>query len=285
MRLGFPDSEVGDHIVQGGELRIGSAADNDLVLDVPGVEPHHAALTLDTRGTILWLLSAESGAYVNARPVRERAVLRLGDSVSLGEARFILKPDSDSQVLAESGADLPQLDSEGLAQQADAPARAVLRGVSGPLCGQGVPVRNRIVVGSGSDCAVRIEDDGLPEQAWAIENDGRRLVLRALDPSARAQLNGVEVADAALHPGDQVAFGQVRFLVEAPGLPQRGTPVSAGSQREARNITQTMRAVTVEDSAGQPEAAAQSSSLNVWLLIGAALLIAGIVAGLMLIEF
>jgi hypothetical protein len=284
MRLGFPNGESSDRVVQRGELRIGNAPDNDLVLDTPGIEPHHAVLTLDSRGAILWLLSAQASAHVNARPVRERAMLRLGDSVSLGSVRFVLKPDSDSQVLAESGAGLPKLDSAAQAKQKNAPARAVLRGVSGPLCGQVVPVRSRIVLGSGTDIEVRLEDDGVAEQAWAIEGDGQRLLLRSLDPSSKAELNGVEVRDAALHPGDQVSFGQTRFVVEAPGLLQRGQ-AGGGSDRDAPNITQTMRAVGVEEGAGQAVGAAGSSSLNVWLLIGAALVIAIVIAVLLFIEF
>lgn len=285
MRLGFPNGEAADRIVQGGELRIGSAADNDLVLGAPGVEPHHAALTLDTRGAILWLLSGQAGAYVNARPVRERAMLRLGDSVSIGEVSFVLKPDSDAQVVVARASDLPQLDSAGQAQQVDAPARAVLRGVSGPLSGRVVPLRDRIVLGSAADCTVRIDDEGMAEHAWAIEGDGRRLLLRALDPGVRAELNGVQVRDAALHPGDQVAFGQVRFLIEAPGLLQRGGVPGSAGQRDSSNITQTMRAVTADDSGNAARAGESSSSLNVWLLIGAALVIAGVVAGLLFIEF
>ncbi|HRQ65314.1 MAG TPA: FHA domain-containing protein [Xanthomonadaceae bacterium] len=285
MRLGFPNGESSDRVIQRGELRIGRAADNDLVLDTPGIEPHHAVLTLDTRGAILWLLSAQASAHVNARPVRERAMLRLGDSVSLGNVRFVLKPDSDSQVLSESGAGLPTLDSAAQAQQKDAPARAVLRGMSGLLCGQVVPVRSRIVLGSGADADVRLEDDGCAEHAWSIEGDGQRLLLRALDPSSRAELNGIEVRDAALHPGDQVSFGHTRFLVEAPGLLQRGQIGGGGSDRDTPNITQTMRAVTAEDGAAPAAGAAGSSSLNVWLLIGAALIIAAVIAGLLLIEF
>lgn len=282
MRLGFPNGESSDRVVQRGELRIGRAADNDLVLDTPGVEQYHAVLTVDTRGAILWLLSAQASAHVNARPVRERALLRLGDSVALGDVRFVLKPDSDSQVLAESGTGLPSLDSTAQAEQKDAPARAVLRGVSGPLCGQVVPVRSRIVLGSAVDADVRLEDDGAAEHAWSIEGDGQRMLLRALDPSSRAELNGVEVRDVALHPGDQVSFGQTRFLIEAPGLLQRGHGGGGGgSNKDMPNITQTMRAVTGEDSAGQ--AAGGSSSLNVWLLIGAAVIIAGVIAGLLLI--
>jgi hypothetical protein len=286
MRLGFPNGELADHLVRGGEVRIGSATDNDLVISAPGVEPHHAAITIDTRGTILWLLSAEAGAYVNARPVRERAMLRLGDSVSLGDVRLVLKPDSDNLILSESGEHLPKLDSASQSEQGNAPARAVLRGVSGLLCGQVVPVRDRVVIGRAAGCGVRLDEDGVAEQAWAIESDGRRLLLRSLDPGSRAELNGIEVRDGALHPGDQVAFGQTRFLIEAPGLLLRGQAgTAAGASRDATNITQTMRAVRAEDGGGSGETGNNGSSLNVWLLIGAAVVIAGIIAALMLIEF
>jgi hypothetical protein len=285
MRLGFPNGEHEDRIMQGGELRIGSAADNDIVLGGAGVEPHHAALTLDTRGAILWLLSAEATAYVNARPVRERAMLRLGDSVTLGETRFVLKADQDSHVVPAAGSALPSLDSQAQARQSTAPARAVLRGLSGPLSGQVVPVRDRLVIGSGESASVRLEDATLPEQGWSVECDGQRLQIRALDPQARAEVNGIPVREASLHQGDQVAFGNIRFLVEAPGLLPR-TLSRPGTDREVPNVTQTMRAVRI-DEAGRAESgrARAGSSLNIWLLIAAAGLVAGVIAALLLIEF
>ena len=67
-------------------LRIGSDSDNDLVLAAGQVAPHHLCISLDRRGWVLDMLPDATRIYVNARPVRERAILRPGDMLSVAIA-------------------------------------------------------------------------------------------------------------------------------------------------------------------------------------------------------
>jgi hypothetical protein len=86
-----------------------------------------------------------------------------------------------------------------------------------------------------------------------------------------------------LHPDDQIAFDHNRFLLEAPGLPSRDQVLI--DERDAPNITQTMRAVRLpgEDS---PRAQSTNSTRNdIWWLIGAAALIGLGIAMLLLVKW
>src|SRR5690349_3630562 len=127
VRLSFPKGEHGDVLAQPGELTIGSAADNHVVLQADGVQPHHACIVVDNRGFTLFVRDADAWTHVNARPVREKAILRFGDVVSLQSVNIVIKPDSDDIV---SG-DTPKAAGGALAE-AQMPPRVVLRGVSGP---------------------------------------------------------------------------------------------------------------------------------------------------------
>src|SRR5665213_2733978 len=95
MRIEFPNAAREDfHWVQA-RLRIGSAPDNDLVLAASQAAPRHLCIEQDRRGWVLQVLPSTDRVYVNARPVRERALLRAGDVVSVGDCRLLLCDDEE----------------------------------------------------------------------------------------------------------------------------------------------------------------------------------------------
>ena len=67
----------------GGEALIGSAADCTVRLDLPGVEPHHARITVDITGAMIYRVDGVVG--VNDDVVMGDSLLRSGDFVWIGE--------------------------------------------------------------------------------------------------------------------------------------------------------------------------------------------------------
>ena len=276
MRLSFPNGEHADVVVEQGELRVGAAADNRVVIEGAGLADHHASFVVDPqRGILLRLLSGSSVAHVNARPVRRLALLRLGDVVSLGSLQVLVKPDSDgeirSDVPAEAGADAGSGSRGG--------SRVVLRAVAGRLFGRSFPLDAPLTIGRGSAADIRLDDPALAERHARVEQHGTQVVLRDLGSSDGSVVNGVPVRDALLHPGDQIALEHDRFVLEAPGLPARGR-AAPPAPRSGGGITQTMQAVNVPS--GPAPAPAAGSGGNVWWLIGAAVLIMVALAALLL---
>ncbi|HEX3123839.1 MAG TPA: FHA domain-containing protein [Rhodanobacteraceae bacterium] len=287
MRLHFPNKEHDDMLVAHGETSIGAASDNSLVLDRPGISPHHASISVGDRGYVLSVIDPNARAHVNARPVREKAILRLGDVVSLDTLQFMLKPDRDASIRTDVPATAPTPRPPGDAETRTRglPPKAVLRGVSGSYFGKIVPLRGRLVIGRGSDCDLVLDEPEMSRRHAVIENSGDGMYLRDLGSANGTFVNGVQVRDAVLHPDDQIAFDQNRFLVEAPGMPSREQAGSV-SEHNAPNITQTMRAVRLpEDDQPRKAAAANSTRNDIWWLIGAAALIGMGIALLLLVKF
>lgn len=88
-----------------------------------------------------------------------------------------------------------------------------LKGASGALTGKAFELEEITTIGSADDAAIRI--DGLQaEHARIVLRDGG-LVVEARGDCA---LNGEPVREAALESGDELRFGNVRLMLQAPGL-------------------------------------------------------------------
>ncbi|MEO8802132.1 MAG: FHA domain-containing protein [Rudaea sp.] len=274
MRLSFPNNESADVLVAHGDNAIGAAADNAIVLNVPGIAAHHVNLVVSERSVVLNVLDSNGRTHVNARPVRAKAILRLGDVVSLDTVQFVLKPDSDDSIRTKVPAPLPK-DNSTNPSDPSAPARLVLRGVSGNYFGKIVPVFGQLTVGSGNDCGLVLDENQAGGKHALVEVVGEAIYLRDLGSANGTSVNGVRVRDAVLYPDDQIGFDQDRFLLEAPGLPQRGQAADNAEFAEpVASITQTMRAIPKPSAGAQapaPEPVAQRN--DIWWLIGVAALI------------
>lgn len=206
MRIEFPHSAREDFPWTRAQLRIGSAADNDLVLAATQAAPRHLRIAQDARGWVLEVLPSATRVYVNARPVRERALLRPGDMLSVGDCRMRL-----CEELAPTQREAP-------ATAAPARCAAALRAVSGSLSGRVLPIGEGLELGPYGRCPLELpqgETAGL-KLGW---QDGR-LLLEATQASATYPLrvNGVAVQRLALQAGDQLSLGPHRFVLDAPGM-------------------------------------------------------------------
>ena len=283
MRLSFPRGEHQDVIVQPGEITIGSAPDNQVVLARDGIHAHHASIMVDPRGYTLFVRERDARSHVNARPVRELALLRLGDVISLNDTNLVLKPDHDESI---SGLVPPPAGEQPMSAQDESgnetryrqvPPKAVLRGVSGPFFGKVVPVNGRLVIGRGEDCDLVLDEPEMSRAHASIEVTEGEIYLRDLGSTNGTFVNGVQVRDATLFSGDQIAFDRNRFLIEAPGMPVRRADARPASEPRPQQpqVTQTMRAIRADTPAPPViESKPAPSSQGVWWLLGAAVPIA-----------
>ncbi|MDY1547960.1 FHA domain-containing protein [Luteibacter sahnii] len=250
MRIEFVSSARGDFHWSRPVLTIGRSEENDLVVADGQVAPRHVQVQHDRRGLVLEVMPDAGRVYVNARPVRERALLRPGDSLSLGECRMLIRDDTD-------------IDARVGAPPNEARCTAALRPVAGPLSGRVVPVGDRLELGA-THGALPLELPGNDAALLGLAWDQGELVLDASRVPARhaVRVNGVTVVRAALQPGDQIGIANHRFVLDAPGW--AAEPVLAPPPEESL------------DTAPPEEGGARG---EIWWLIGtAALLAIGIAA-------
>ncbi|MHA6203370.1 FHA domain-containing protein [Dyella soli] len=206
MRIEFPNSAREDFHWDAPALRIGSAPDNDLILSAQQAGEHHLRIQLDRRGWVLQVLPQGGRVYVNARPVREKALLRAGDILSVGDCRMLLRTDE------EPAHSLP------VTVPAEGRCTVALRAVAGPLSGRVMSLQDKLELGPLGRVPLELPQ-GEAASLSVFWRDGQ-LLLEAGQVSARYPLrvNGVAVTQAALRPGDQIGLAMHRFIVDAPGL-------------------------------------------------------------------
>ena len=259
MRLSFLNGEHADFVVEDGVISLGSADGNTLVLNGRDIAPWHARVNVDQRGIVLEVLDFAARTHVNARPVREKALMRLGDVLCLGVVAMMLKPDRDDAIETNLPAETDDADDSPDAS----PARVVLRGVAGSHFGRAITLRQRLVIGRAGDCDIVIDDAQIAPHHATIESIEDAICLRDMGSGAGALVNGLRLKTAVLHTGDQIAFGRDHFLIEAPGLPLRGAIASVEPQSTSGE-TEDAEAVR-----GSPA----DTRGSIWWLIGAAALI------------
>lgn len=88
-----------------------------------------------------------------------------------------------------------------------------LKGASGAITGQAFALSDNTAIGSDEGADVRI--DGLSGKHARIVFDGEVLTLDAEGP---AWVNGEPARRQALKSGDEIRFGEQRFVLQAPGL-------------------------------------------------------------------
>jgi hypothetical protein len=103
--LGPPGSSDGELELTRDYMTLGRSHSNDLVLKEPSVSRVHAALTVGRdRRVSIQDLGSSYGTTVNGRPVSGRVILRPGDVIAFGGARFQYQ---DTAPAKESTAALP----------------------------------------------------------------------------------------------------------------------------------------------------------------------------------
>jgi pSer/pThr/pTyr-binding forkhead associated (FHA) protein len=285
MRLNFPNGEHPDVVIDQGEVRVGSAPGNRVVIADAGLSAEHATFRVDAqRGITLVLEAGSGGAHVNARPVRELALLRLGDVVSLNRLQVLIKPDDDRSIDREVPE--PPTPMTDPAQRAAA-SRVVLRGIAGAFHGRTFSLLEPLTLGRAANADIRLDEPGVDDRHASFEQHPDRVILRDLGSHDGAVVNGVALKSAVLHPGDQIVFEQHRFLLEAPGLPPRGTANFAPAPRSGMGTTQTLQAVQVpmpdpSAAAPKPAAASAGAGFGIWWLLGAAMVIAGVLVAILI---
>ena len=160
------------------ESTIGRSADNDLVLDRPGVSRHHARVYVREDQFFIQDLKSHNGTFVNSRPASDELRLKHLDVLQLGDVVLVFNEEEEEELGARSEEEQQQFDIEFLhdtMQQLQQNVEKVVRGKS-------ETIRN-LIIGFLSDGHVLIED---------VPGVGKTMLAHALAKSVRADFKRIQ---------------------------------------------------------------------------------------------
>jgi hypothetical protein len=263
LKLRFAD-DAGSELPLGvGVHGIGPVGDRERLGVVAEADAPKVRFCVDRRGVWLTVADGTRGVHVNGREVRRMAMLRVGDAIYVDgvEMRLVASnpPGAPDAALGDAA-----FDTAG-------DPRVVLRGVGGQYHGRSFTLEQPRLVGRSSDADIRIDDPAFADRHARLELVGDDIVLRDLGSVDGSVVNGEQVRDALLQPGDQIVFdAHHRFVVEAPMRSKAG--------RDA--VAESVAADIPELHAREDERSPSAWRLP-WLLL-AALIVGGLLAALLL---
>jgi ABC transport system ATP-binding/permease protein len=243
-----------------GELVVGRAEGNDLILAEGGVSRKHARFFLEGADVMVEDLGSANGTIVNDERIDGPTKLEPGARVVLGDYEASVKagaksrPKVDrSQAKSSSRATGALKRPEGLAKGegrstkvmpaikapspgAKRPSRAgstgpTLRGLSGTVTGKRFPLTGVMVVGRVAGVDLRVDDDSVSRRHAELEASGGEVVLRDLGSANGTTVNGTPISeDTPLSAGDIIQFGVVEMMYENGAAPGARAAVQRSSR-------------------------------------------------------
>ena len=125
-----------------------------------------------------------------------------------------------------------------------------------------IPIdQDETIIGRSGENAITIDDPAASSRHCAVLRQGNRYTLRDLTSTNGTYLNGGRVTEVPLAPGDTIAIGSARMLLEGDDI-ETGTtpPLDTGPQ-------DTIRTGPVLNQA-PPEFGVRKSKSGMWITIG-----------------
>ncbi len=238
-----------------GELSVGREAGNDVVLGDQGVSRKHCRFYLAEDGQVVVEdLGSANGVTVDGERIAEPTVVAQGSQVIIGGAEVSLAAKKAAPKRPAAGAaprpgtakstalaTRPQAAggarSTRMIQAGDAPksrprpqatagggagagegGRPRLKGMTGPWAGQQFDIsKARLVVGRVAPADIVLEDDSVSRKHAEIVRAGSQVSVRDLGSANGTFVNGEQVSEAPLAPGDTLRFGVIEMSYSGPG--------------------------------------------------------------------
>jgi pSer/pThr/pTyr-binding forkhead associated (FHA) protein len=183
-------------------LTIGRTPDNHLALPDSQVSHHHARITRQPEGFVIYDLDSTNGTFVNGQRVT-RQLLRGGDDIQIGQTRLIFQVPGVAPSPPERAPRRPL------------PARAGLRLVLADGPGEFIPLRvDPLTIGRTSDNDLALPDSLVSRHHARITQQAEGFIIEDLDSTNGSLVNGQRVTRQLLRGGDEIQIGQTRLIFE-----------------------------------------------------------------------
>lgn len=245
MKLIFPNGEHASVDLSDGRWIVGSAADAQIAITLPGVAPRHAQLQVANGAVSVQGLAAGAALAVNGRPVTAETALKPGDLITIGPVGCRLA--AVERAAAAAAPAKASVDETGSTRLRIALPRFVLRGVSGPTFGKAFPIHGTMTIGRQADCDITVATEEISRHHARVQATADGLLVEDLGSANGTYINGKRVQGGLLRTGEELRLDTVRFLLLTPGaeLNPGAAAAASGAPPEAQAASRTGLVVAV----------------------------------------
>jgi len=208
---------------------IGSASNNQLVIDETGVAPVHAEIKNVNNQIVIQPADIKLIVKVNGERLSGAKRLQAGDLIQLANVELeIIDPKSEKKTTL------------GVSAQ-PASAQWQLKATASWMTNKLFPVTDKITIGRDPECEISVKVEHLSRKHAEIEIIGGRLHIKDLGSSNGTYINGKAVKEGFANPGDKLKFDVVTFEVIGPDTDPNKTiirtagPASASQEPKKNN--------------------------------------------------
>jgi pSer/pThr/pTyr-binding forkhead associated (FHA) protein len=203
-------------------MKIGTARDNEIVLQGEGIAALHAKLhVFDNKVQLEPILGAES--YVNEQLISFKAPVALGAIIRMGGHEFaVIDPSANPVNPFAKEVKREVVSQDATLFRAPAPVQGpkasgwMLQGMHKSLKNKRYPIDETVILGRSKECGLSFSYDRLSRQHAEFKLFDGVLFVKDMQSSNGMQHNGQKVLQAKLAAGDTIAFDKLEFTVIGP---------------------------------------------------------------------
>lgn len=209
LKLQFKDRRSEPVWVVDKSFSIGSADDNQLVINDSSVSLQHARIVCNDTTYLLRDLGSSEGVYINNQRINKKP-LNNGDTIRVGRVELlVVDPFVNGN---QTGWSLIACSSWLSGQEFSVPASARNMGIK---------------IGRSSHCDMIFPGTHLSREHIELHINGDHLTVKDLDSANGTFINDVPVNEGVLYPGDKLRLDVYSFKVFGPGLKPPTTSANA----------------------------------------------------------
>ena len=195
------------------KLSIGSANDNDIVINTSGIKQHHADLIV--KNNDIYLLPDESAndVFINGEKIHQSHSLKACDVITLCNTELeILKPQIEAQ---------HEVESDSISD------KWTIEFLSGAQLGKCHSLKKSNIIGRSPDCEIKLIDDNVSRKHARLDVIGGALKITDMGSANGCQINGTKITSAYARPGDVLKIGLIEFRINGPFLDTDKTTINS----------------------------------------------------------
>jgi pSer/pThr/pTyr-binding forkhead associated (FHA) protein len=227
----FADGRDQEFLVTDAGLTLGRSPTSDIVLADPTVSRNHARIERAPDGYVLVDLASTRGSRINGTSI-QRAALKSGDAISLGDVTFIFRmvvqesPRPSQDAYADAG--VTALEEAPVVPEGPTIACVVIRTAQRTW---EVPLgREPVTIGRIPENAIFLDEPGVSRRHARIEREGDSFVIHDLHSTNGTWIGLRRIDEHALDDGDTVRIGTTRLAFKRNLTPAELSAFEAGRQ-------------------------------------------------------